>query len=419
MAILKLYYLLPFFLISGPFLSDLLVSLTSLFFLFYFIKYDKSYLQNKFTKFFILFYSFLLFTSLFSVDNFVSFKSTIPYFRFYLYGLIVWFCLENKILNLNTFYFILVLIISIFFLDGLFQFFYGSNIFGQVSPLTYRVTSFFGDEAIMGSYILKVYILFLFINSLLKIKYQNLIMIVVTIFSSVLLIISGDRTPLVLMFIFLILISFLSKLNSINLWLVLILLILTSVFILSNELIKNRLVKMTYSGFVTTLEKFDQDKIGGKLDVNIKENKEIKYFISDDHHSHFLSAKKIFLKNFLFGSGPNTFRIECRKPDYYLKENSCSTHPHNFYMQIAAETGIVGLIIFLFIFIYSVIKILTKIFNIKKNLSSNIIYAYIFLIFFPLSPNGNFFNNWLSILNYMPLGFFLYYINNRDYFFSK
>ena len=146
----------------------------------------------------------------------------------------------------------------------------------------------------MGSYILKVYILFLFINSLLKIKYQNLIMIVVTIFSSVLLIISGDRTPLVLMFIFLILISFLSKLNSINLWLVLILLILTSVFILSNELTKNRLVKMTYSGFVTTLEKFDQDKIGSKLDVNIKENKEIKYFISDDHHSHFLSAKKIF-----------------------------------------------------------------------------------------------------------------------------
>ena len=88
-------------------------------------------------------------------------------------------------------------------------------------------------------------------------------------------------------------------------------------------------------------------------------------------------------------------------------------------MQIAAETGIVGLIIFLFIFIYLIIKILTKIFNVKKNLSSNIIYAYIFLIFFPLSPNGNFFNNWLSILNYMPLGFFLYYINNRDYFFSK
>ena len=59
MAILKLYYLLPFFLISGPFLSDLLVSLTSLFFLFYFIKYDESYSKTSLQSslfYFILFY---------------------------------------------------------------------------------------------------------------------------------------------------------------------------------------------------------------------------------------------------------------------------------------------------------------------------------------------------------------------------
>ena len=31
-----------------------------------------------------------------------------------------------------------------------------------------------------------------------------------------------------------------------------------------------------------------------------------------------------------------------------------------------------------------------------------------FINFFPLFPNGNFFNNWLNILMYLPFGFFLY-----------
>ena len=29
--------------------------------------------------------------------------------------------------------------------------------------------------------------------------------------------------------------------------------------------------------------------------------------------------------------------------------------------------------------------------------------------FWPFSPSGNFFNNWLSILNFLPLSFLTYY----------
>ena len=58
-----------------------------------------------------------------SVDNFISFKSTIPYFRFFLFGFIIWFCLEKKIFNLKVFYLILLFIISLFFFDSLFQYF--------------------------------------------------------------------------------------------------------------------------------------------------------------------------------------------------------------------------------------------------------------------------------------------------------
>ncbi len=418
MAIFKIYYLLPIFLISGPFLSDLLVSLTSLFFLFYFYRYEKKYIINKYTLYFFLAYCFLIFVSLFSVDKLISLKSTIPYFRFFLFSLIIWYCLEKKILNLKIFYFLLAIIISIFFFDSLLQFIYGFNILGQVSPLNYRITSFFGDEAKMGSYIFKIYILFSFINLLIKINYQKIIFSIITALAIVLVIMSGDRTPFFLMFIYFVILSFvfINKNNFINLF---IFFILSFFLIFTNEVLKNRIILMTISGFFTTLENFNQDKINKKVEIQDQNLNKLKFYISDDHHSHFLSSKKIFLDNLLVGTGPNTFRIVCNKEDYYIKKNSCSTHPHNYYLQLSSETGIVGLSILIVIFLYSIYQIIKKIFVKKKNNSFVFIYIYIFIILFPLSPNGNFFNNWLSIINYLPFGFFIYYYNNRNYLFSK
>ena len=90
-----------------------------------------------------------------------------------MFGFIIWFCLEKKILNLKVFFLILLFIFSLFFFDSLFQYFLGSNIFGQVSPLKYRITSFFGDEAIMGSFIFKIYLLFSFIDLLIELNIKE------------------------------------------------------------------------------------------------------------------------------------------------------------------------------------------------------------------------------------------------------
>ena len=416
MAVLKLYYLLPFFLITGPFLSDSLVSLTSIFFIFYFLKYEKEYIFNKFSIYFFSFYFFLLAVSLFSVDKYISFKSTVPYFRFLLFSLIVWFCFDKKIINLKNFYLITFIIILIFFVDSSYQFINGKNLFGQISPLKYRITSFFGDEAVMGSFILKVYILFAFINMLIKIKHQKKIFILTTIFSIVTIVISGDRTPFFLTLIYFILLFFTSKKNKFYSIGILLFISISFLVIAKNEILKNRILLMTYSGFFTTLEKFDQNKIDKKIDVDIENKKKLNHFISDDHQSHFIAAKNIFSNNLILGSGPNTFRVECLKEKYNIKHNSCTTHPHNFYIQLASETGILGLLIITFIFFYSIFKIFK---HRNDDFRLAYIYIYIFLILFPFSPNGNFFNNWLSIMNYLPLGFFLYYVNNRNHFISK
>ena len=125
-------------------------------------------------------------------------------------------------------------------------------------------------------------------------------------------------------------------------------------------------------------------------------------------------------KNILFGQGPKSFRYKCQELDYQVKgtrefdlkkrlELNCITHPHNYIFQLYAETGLIGLIFYL-IFIFFLLRIIF--FHSNKNL--NLIYlklASISLLIniFPIIGNGNFFNNFLNMIFYYNLGFFLYF----------
>ena len=75
-----LFYLLPAALISGPFLSDLIVTIIGISFLIFTYKYKLwSYYDNYFTKFFLLFYLYLILSSIWAVDTISSLKSSLPY----------------------------------------------------------------------------------------------------------------------------------------------------------------------------------------------------------------------------------------------------------------------------------------------------------------------------------------------------
>ncbi len=104
----------------------------------------------------------------------------------------------------------------------------------------------------------------------------------------------------------------------------------------------------------------------------------------------------------------------------YIQRNACNTHPHNFYIQLLAETGIIGfLFIFsLFIFItYLIVKNLFYLINKNsKRLSDSelVLLVGLFLSIWPLTTNGNFFNNWINLISFYPLGFYLYMNRRKD-----
>jgi len=80
--------LIPIFLISGPFLSDLAVSTLAILSLF--VLRDKKFFNNYFFIIFMVFWALILLSCLFSEDKALSYKNSIFYFRFCLFSLIVW-----------------------------------------------------------------------------------------------------------------------------------------------------------------------------------------------------------------------------------------------------------------------------------------------------------------------------------------
>ena len=124
-------------------------------------------------------------------------------------------------------------------------------------------------------------------------------------------------------------------------------------------------------------------------------------------------AIKMFETNPIFGVGIKNFRKLCSKDQYKISELSCSTHPHNTYIQLLAETGIIGFLIILLCFIYFSFVSIKYLFS--KNYREDNLFDFqvcitsaIMISLWPLVPTGNFFNNWLNIIYFYPLGIYLW-----------
>jgi len=95
------------------------------------------------------------------------------------------------------------------------------------------------------------------------------------------------------------------------------------------------------------------------------------------------------------------------------------THPHNFYIQLLAETGIIGFLFLLSALVYVVYTALRQFKSIilkeTRPLSDYqvCLLAGILITVWPLTTNGNFFNNWLMIAYSLPVGFYLQSIYSK------
>ena len=403
-----LFYLLPIFLITGPLFSDLTIIIISLLFLIQLsIKKNFKIITNKFFIIFISFCVLITINSLFSDDIRLSTLSSSFYFRFGLFALAVYYLLEKDYSILFVLKNVFLFIIIILFFDTLVQFFYGKNILGFENNNTsnFRITSFFGNDEVLGSYVARF---FPFIMSLIFFhKYKKkkeinkfflspfIIIIFVTVF------LSGERTAFFLLLIssFLIFLSCsdIKKHFVISFFVSVIIIFLISSF---NPSVKKRM----FDTVITQL--------------NLLNPSERVVIFSKTYEGHYKIALNMFKEKPILGHGVKIFRVYCAKPENFVSDVACTTHPHNIYMQFLSETGIIGFLylisFFVFITYFVIRNIFSRILKNNKLLTDHeaCLLIFYFVTLFPFAPSGNFFNNWLSIIYYFPAGFLIYLNKN-------
>ena len=425
--------LIPFFLITGSFLPDFILSLLSLFFFILILVEKKFYFfKEKLFYYFIFFYSLCIVSAILSPHFKSIIISTILYIRFGVFILLVKFLIKNdqKFIeyskNILLFCFVLLLV------DSTIQFFFGKNIFFFEPPFS-RITSFFGLKSILGSYIVRLCPLLIFLILVTEKKKYTLlnlkeVILYLTIF---LALISGERAAfiysIVIFFTYLIISKVKIKFFFLNIAIFLLLFFLVVSF---DQVVKVRVIDQLLNQIsITSKEKIiyfptkkeQEDKTEPEKRISLVKEKNIvpiKYYLL------YKSSINIFLDNIFFGSGPKTFRIECLKDKYFFTDSyiinnvlskekglsnidSCSTSPHNIYLQLLSETGLIS---FFFIFIIFLITIYNIFFGKIKYEKKILLIA--FLIFLnPIIPIGNIFGNYINVIFYFSISYLTYYEN--------
>ena len=362
-------------------------------------------------------------------ENLIRLVKSIAFFRFFLMLLIIHLLCKFDILNFKYF-FISAAFVSIFVaLDIIFQYSFGFNIIGLKPATIYYYTGFFSGEQIAGGFIQNFsFFSLLFTAFVFKNKnYTRYILTVIVI--SILglgILFSGNRMPVIL-FLFGMVVLFLlndelKKIISISL---VILFILTNLIFSSDEILKGRYVSLYHNtiGQIILLienskqkneaeEKYTSSEIEKekvKSDYIPTLRRQSSNIFGETHRARLIvTALDIWSRNKILGNGIKSFRMDCQKlfyknPEYNItafiekskKNRLCSNHPHNYYVEVLTETGIVGfslmlIIAFLFcIFIFKNLKLF------KKNKIENflILSATISLILemFPLKSTGSVF----------------------------
>ena len=178
------------FLVTGPFLPDLLLSSLSLWFLYYVFKNKIFYIfKNNFFYFFLAFCLFCIFSSLMSDNILFSFESSLFYFRIGIFGLLVSYTIDKDKKFLNYFFYSLIITFSL-------TIFYAFIIYiFKLNPHPVRISSFFGDELILGSYLSRLLplIIGLFFIRKNKSNLEKYLFIIFLVFTYIAIILSGER----------------------------------------------------------------------------------------------------------------------------------------------------------------------------------------------------------------------------------
>ena len=313
------------------------------------------------------------------------------------------FLFENDFLNLK-FFLIGCLISSLFVcLDLFYQLYFGKDIFGFPKPgVGRKLGGPFGDELIAGSFIQRFSIFSFFLIPIFYKKELNKYLKYVISFLFLIffigITISGNRMPLIL-FLFTICLVILFQKET-RKYLLSFVISFSLIFIVIITLSKD--IRDNFGVF--RVEITNIIKSIGKDGVSENSPHYLKEFAS------FYETWKI---NKYLGGGIKNFRYYCHVRENIPKDSKfiCNMHPHNYYLEILTETGLMGLLISGTLFFLILYTTLVKKYFLRSPLNNNnTIIPFIFLFIaeiFPLKSTGSFFTTGNATYLFLLIGILL------------
>ena len=393
-----IFFLIPISLIFSPFLSEAMIFCSFLLSI-YFVKDFKF---SKLDYLIIIYFTYLILNIILQFNFTLQTSKYIFLFRFILFSLLIGFmvfCIKNILKN-YLFFFIFIIVILL--IDSLVQYLYGQNLLGFKNENHYRVSSLFGDEYILGSYVGRFTPLLIAITQTSIKKNKNLISFIILFISVFITFLSGDRASVVFPIITTLVFIFINRKQKYTK--IVSLIIFVSILIFLNLTSTNsRFIKKTFS--------------------ELKPNNEKYVYLTPYHHNYAIVSWNMFKSKPIIGHGFKSFRKKCNN-DLFKKNTlknygSCSTHSHNYYLQAISEHGIVGFFLLFTIFLFSSLEFFKNIHKNKNFKSTALIYLYLGIVInlFPFMPSGNFFNSWLLIIFFIYVGLINFYetrLNNNS-----
>ena len=216
---------IPISYILGTFILNLNIFLLILIGLFLYAEGHR-YKIELLDKLIILFFIYILFTGLWNTievqylnqktnTDYYILKKSFFFLRYLFLYLTIRLLIEKDLINFKLIFIVYSLTVFLVSVDVIIQFFTGKNLLGQVSTNDYKITGFFQDEAIAGGFIQR-FSLFLFytISVFVVTKKTNFKIYALSVLFLIIIlsiIFSGNRMPLILFILSIILILLTNK----------------------------------------------------------------------------------------------------------------------------------------------------------------------------------------------------------------
>jgi len=382
-----LILVLPFALLIGTFVSEIIIFLSTVFFLIKsYIEKEWEWTQKTEFKFLLLIWSYLILNAILANNIHLSLSRGIFFFRFILLIFVISDILKNKRFE-NIIFISWIALTIVTSVDIYIEFFFEKDLLGNFSEYSGRIASFTGKELKIGGYLIAILLtsFSFFLNKNINIK-KYIILLSVLTFTLIAVIMTGERSNSIkAVFIFILFLLFLKKHQLIK-YIVLILFIITLIVSVLNI---NK-IKYRYTEIINNI------------------NNPIILLKDSLHGAHYSTAWKIFKNYPYFGVGNKNFREECQNKIYLDKnykytENRCSTHPHQIYLELLSELGIIGTLLIVFFIIFISAKSFLIYFK-NYNLLILAPTLYVISIFIPLIPSGSFFTSFGATLFWLNIG---------------